>query len=235
MQAATSNFGCIKCYKKSPQINRRHSYEYIADEVFVMRTEMTYMKAVDQIKATGKPFQGHRSVSAIRWLLYPYDREFMSALLLDGLHTIDEGMTTQFLFQMFGDHSKGKPYYISMDERTKLDSIVKAIKPPYFLHNPPLLKSYRGWKGIDFKHFVCYIGLFVLAQSSFAKAGVRRGTNGFSVYFKTFAKYVDAIRIVYSRAPSVDELDRAHILLHEVNSKFQEHLKLVLLIDTFFC
>ena len=184
-----------------------------------MRTESSYTTCIDQVKATGKTYHGHRSVTAIRWLFYPYDREFFTTLLVDGLHTIDEGMTTQFLFQMFGDHSKGKPYYISMDERTRLDAIMRKIKPPYFMHNPPSLKSYRSWKGIDYKYFLCYYAIFVLTYSSFAKAGVLRGTTGFSVYFKTFSKYVDAIRILYSRAPNHDELKRAHTLLHEVNRK----------------
>lgn len=210
--------GCLKCHKESPHFSaaiKRHVYKYDATEKLELRSTNTYLQSMKQVDRTSKPHRGYRQATSVYFLMYPYYDNFWISLVIDGLHTLDRGVSVAFFEQLFGDHNKAETFYLGKTATiTLMDDVLNSIQVPIGVKKPPKIRRWRSWKAIDFRNFMCYYAIFVFSfVDHFAN----------SKYYKTIAKYCDVVRVLYSRSIHTADLDSIQDKIKEVNGKQTYH------------
>lgn len=212
LTGCTSNNGCLCCTKSTPchPGTRRHVFTYEQTLKSPSRNKEEHRFAIGSLTTKTAHVNGFQGVPFVEELLNlsGVEHETFDLLLLDALHTIDHGASTEFMKQFFGIETKGKPYNL-LDEIESLANILNDVQVPHWMKKLPSLLKWRSWKASDLRTFVCYYGVFVLRCSKLF------GTK----YYQTWCDYCDAVRVICSRRAYVGDLKDAKKLFRNVASK----------------
>lgn len=122
---------------------------------------------------------------------------------IDYMHGVLLGVCKKLLELWFDSKYKTEHWYIG-DKMRSIDSMLKAVSPPYFIHRRPriLSNTYSHWKASELRNWLLFYSLPCLKE------------HLSHTYLVHFSCLVEAIYILQSEGISSSDFTRAETLLN---------------------